>query len=286
MSSRLLDYVQKATEFDPAGTLLPFNIGMARVGWLKPSFAEELNTWPELFSVRPRGVGVTGEFETADQRSLAIGEAVEGLASAGYIQGWRNEQVDVLEYFGALPSFHIERAATRYFGITVYGVHLNGLTVRDSQPCMWLARRASSKAIDPAKLDNLAAGRVSRGQTPASTLIKEAFEEAGMPEALAKQAKSAGATHTCHEVPEGLHDEIVFVHDLILGADFTPVNQDGEVSEFVCQPIAGVMQMLDDAPEQFTTDAALVIVDCLIRRGYLTPARKDFVELMRALRVR
>ncbi len=285
MTSRLLEFVQHATAFDPAESMLPFNIGMARVGWLKSSFAEELNTWPELFSVRPRGVAIIGDFDSAEHRSTAIGEAVEALASAGYIQGWRNEQIEVREHFGAEPQFHMERAAGRYFGITVYGVHLNGLTVRDGQPHMWLARRAATKNIDPLKLDNLCAGRISRGHTVASTLVKEAAEEAGISEALVRQAKTAGATHTCHEVERGLHDEIVFVHDLIAPADFQPQNQDGEVAEFRCTPVTEVIHLLDQTPDQFTTDAALVIVDCLIRRGYLTPERADFVDLIRAMRV-
>lgn len=285
MASRLLEFAQHATEFEPAEAMLPFNVGMARVGWLKSSFAEELNTWPELFSVRPRGVGVIGEFSSADQRSAALGEAVEALASAGYIQGWRNEQVEAAEYFGAEPRFHIERAASRYFGITVYGAHLNGLAVRGQQPHMWLARRAAGKDIDPGLLDNLAGGRVTRGHSPFGTLVKEAWEEAGIAEEVAKQAKSAGATRTCHEVERGLHHEIVFVHDLILPVEFSPQNQDQEVSEFRCAPIGEVIHMLDAAPEQFTTDAVMVILDCLVRRGYLTPARADFLDLVRTLRV-
>jgi isopentenyldiphosphate isomerase len=284
MQKRLLEFVQNATAFDPAETLLPLNVGMVRVGWLKSSFAEQLNNWPELFSVRPRGVGIIGEFDSADHRSAALGEVIEALATAGYIKGWRNEQISVAESFYAEPQFHIERAATRPLGITVYGSHLNGLTVKNSQPQVWLARRAASKEIDPGLLDNLAAGRIARGYGPFDTLVKEAGEEAGIAEAAAKTAKCAGATRTCHETAEGLHAEIVFTYDLILPDSFTPQNQDGEVAEFICMPIGEVITLLDSDPAQFTTDAVLVMVDCLIRRGYLAPARDDYLELIHAMR--
>ena len=45
------------------------------------------------------------------------------------------------------------------FGITAFGVHLNGL-VRgaDGTLGMWVARRARSKATGPGKLDQMVAG--------------------------------------------------------------------------------------------------------------------------------
>jgi 8-oxo-dGTP pyrophosphatase MutT (NUDIX family) len=253
---------------------------------VKSSFAEQLDNWPELFSVRPRGVGIIGDFDSPDHRSVAIGEVIEALATAGFIKGWRNEQVSVAESFYAQPVFHVERAATRPLGITVYGAHLNGLTVRHGRPCVWLARRAADKDVDPSRLDNLAAGRIARGHTPRSTMIKEAWEEAGVPETLAQHIKSSGATRTSHDTAEGLHAEIVFAHDLIVPDDFTPANQDGEVAEFLCVPIDDVIRMLDSNPEEFTSDAVLVMVDCLVRRGYLTAARHDYLDLIAAIHPR
>ncbi len=284
MEKRLLEFVQNATAFDPAETLLPLNVGMARVGWVKSVFAEQLNNWPELFSVRPRGVGIIGDFETADRRSAALAEIIEALATAGFIKGWRNEQISVGETFYSDPVFHVERAATRYLGITVYGSHLNGLTVRGGQPHVWLAKRAANKDVDPNLLDNLAAGRISRGHGPFDTVVKEAWEEAGVAEDLAKHAKGAGATRASHETPEGLHAEVVFNYDLILPEGFAPKNQDGEVADFMCVPVTEVIAMLDRDPAQFTADAALTMVDCLIRRGYLDAARGDYLELIHAMR--
>lgn len=276
-------FAQGASLFDPADSLLPFNVDGVLAGWMKPAFAERLREWPEHFSIRPRGVGLLGHFASAEQRSAALAEVVEVLAAEDAIQGWRGELVTVAESFYAPPLFDIERAASRYFGLTMYASHLNGLVERDGELRMWIAQRAGSKAIDPGKLDNITAGRIARGYTPRQTLVKEAWEEAGIPGEIAHGAKSSGAVRCKYAVDEGMHHEVMFVHDLRLPADFTPKNQDGEVSGFECHSMAEVMRMLE-SPAQFTVDAALVIIDCLIRRGYIASDRDDYLELIHAMR--
>lgn len=280
----LSDFVAAACTFDPADSLLPFTVDGVLAGWMKRSFAERLEDWPEYFSVRPRGVGMLGHFETPEHRSAAIAEVVETLAGQGAITGWRGELVTASEGFYTPPLFHIERAASRYFGLTMYSSHLNGLTARNGEPCMWIATRAANRPIDPDKRDNLAAGRIPRGLMPFETLVKESGEEAGIADELARTAKGAGAVRSKREVEEGLHNEIIFVHDIILPESFTPTNRDGEVASFECLPIAEVMAILEREPEIFTVDSAVVALDCLIRRGYFKSDREDYLEIIHAMR--
>ena len=284
MSKSLAEFVEHACTFDPADSLVPFTVDGVLAGWMKRSFAERLEEWPEYFTVRPRGVGMLGHFETPEHRSAAIAEVVESLATQTVIAGWRGELVTACETFYSPPLFHIERAATRYFGLTVYASHLNGLTIRHGEPYMWIGRLADNKSIDPGKLDNLAAGRIARGLTPFETLVKESFEEAGIAADLARSAKGAGAVRCKREVEEGLHNEIIFVHDIILPESFVPANQDGEVAEFTCTPIAELVRLFEKKPDSFAVDAALVALDCLIRRGYLVSDREDYLDLIHALR--
>lgn len=279
----LAAFVKAATLFDPAESMLPFTVDGALVGWMRPAFAAHLENWPEHFSVRPRGVGLVGGHITADARSAAIEQVVESLATAGVISGWRNETVAVAESFYAPPLMHVERAASRYFGFTVYAAHLNGLTMRDHRLHMWIAKRAASKAIDPNKLDNVTAGRIARDLSAQQTLVKEAHEEAGIDTAQIANANSAGAVRCKYEVSEGLHHEIMFVYDIMLPADFTPQNQDSEVANFNCYSIPEVIELLQ-MPDRFTADAALVIIDCLIRHGYLGPEHEDYLNVIHALR--
>ena len=284
MPKTLHDFVTNACLFDPADAMIPFTVDSVLAGWMKRSFADRLNEWPEYFTVRPRGVGMHGHFETPEHRSAAIAEVVESLASETVIAGWRGELVTVAESFYAPALFHIERAASRYFGLTMYAAHLNGLTARNGEPHMWIARRADTKAIEPGKLDNMVGGRIARGMTPHTTLVKESLEEAGIPGDVARTAKGAGAVRCKREVDEGLHHEIIFVNDIILPESFIPRNEDGEVSEFMCLPVADVMRRIETMPETFSVDAALVILDCLIRRGYLAAEREDYLDIIHALR--
>lgn len=270
--------------FDPADSLLPFTVEGVLAGWLKRSFAERLREWPEVFSVRPRGVGMLGNFETALHRSVAIAEVVETLATETVIGGWRGELVTVAESFYSPPLFHIERAASRYFGLTMHASHLNGLTSRDGELHMWIAQRADNKSVDPGKLDNLVAGRIARGMSPFETLVKESFEEAGISPELARTAYGTGVVRCKREVEEGMHYELMFVHDILLPENFLPQNQDGEVSGFQCVPITKMLERLEENSDEFTVDAALVVLDCLIRRGYCTSERNDYLEIIHALR--
>ena len=284
MQRDLDTFVQAACMFDPADSLLPFTVEGVLAGWVKRSFADHLREWPDFFSVRPRSVGMLSNFETALHRSVAIAEVVESLATETVITGWRGELVTVAETFYSPPLFHIERAASRYFGLTMYASHLNGLTTKNGEMSMWIARRADNKSVDPGKFDNLAAGRISRGMSPFETLIKESYEEAGISPVLAATANSTSVVRCKREVEEGMHHELMFVYDIILPENFKPQNQDGEVSGFQCVPITTMLERLEESPDEFTVDAALVVLDCLIRRGYFTSERTDYLEIIHALR--
>ncbi len=282
----LLDFVRSACNYDPTEDLIPFVADGALLGWVKPSFAEKLKDWPEVFYVRPRGVTLSNDFPDAGRRSAVLAEVCETLATEGILLGWRNEPVTVAETFYAEPVFFIERAASRLFGLMSYASHLNGVTVRAGVPHMWVARRSLSKAIDPDMFDNLVGGRIACGMTPLETLRKECLEEAGIGPELAQTARAAGVVRICREVDEGVHREQIFVHDLHLPADFEPNNQDGEVSDFVCLPISDIIERLDalDGSGEFTADAIVVMLDYLVRHGFLTSERSDYIEILKAIR--
>jgi 8-oxo-dGTP pyrophosphatase MutT (NUDIX family) len=137
---------------------------------------------------------------------------------------------------------------------------------------MWIAQRSAGKAIDPGLFDTLVGGGIASGLSVRQTLIKEAWEEAGIMPALAQAAVAAASIRVCREVPEGLHAEVIHGFDLMLPADFQPVNQDGEVAQFRRLSLDAVARELDgDAP--YTVDAARVAIDCLLRRGAIAPAQ-------------
>ncbi len=151
---------------------------------------------------------------------------------------------------------------------------------------MWIARRSLGKSIDPGLLDNLVGGGIAAGQSVASTVVKEAWEEAGIPARLAASAACAGAVHVCREHPDGLQRETMFVHDLWLPDDFVPACQDDEVAEHRVVPLQAAAQLIahDEGADVFTADAALVILDCLLRHGAIPPDAPERGALEQLLR--
>lgn len=257
------DLVRAARRFDPA-VHVPFLCEGARVGWLRKAHAQRLAAWPEVFKSDARGVRLAESLDHPAARSKAVADVIGALHQAGTITGWRNERYAVVTAFDAPPLLHIERAAARFFGTTTYAAHANGYCGSGVECEMWLARRAASKPIDPGMLDNLVGGGMSAGVPPLQTIVREAWEEAGIPESLARKAVAAGTVDLLREVPEGVQSEVIFAFDLELPREFMPHNEDGEVAEFHRCSLPEVSGILNGAG-RITLDASLVIVAFLER---------------------
>ena len=192
------------------------------------------------------------------ERSAQIQAAALLLRERGAVVGWRDERyrceqpvAEPTLAFGA-ELFQLERAAFRFFGLMSRAVHVNGLRA-DGQ--VWCGRRAPHKAIDPGRLDSLAAGGLGAGEDILDCARRELFEEAGVPSALVTALIARGAVRTRRAEPEGWHDEVLHVFDLLLPDDFVPANQDGEVSEFVLLAPPVLRARLDE----LTEDAAAAL---------------------------
>ena len=284
--SDLLGFVRAAcTHASVAGRelpALPFYVKEHAVGWLRPSFADQLRRWPHVFEVNPAFVTLRAKPETPQGRTAAMAEVTRDLAKDGIIRGWRDELVSISHHYAAPELMRVERAATRHFGMMSYAAHLNGFTRIGGMVHVWVARRSPDKAVDPDKLDNLVGGRISAGLSVDETVRKEAWEEAGIAPALLAGVNCLGAVRVEYSVPEGLHREILFVHDLWLPPEFKPANQDGEVSEIRRMPLEDVMQNL--LTGDFTLDSGAVMIDALLRMGAVIPEDSQYLDLLRLLK--
>ncbi|HEY2629402.1 MAG TPA: NUDIX domain-containing protein, partial [Usitatibacter sp.] len=110
----------------------------------------------------------------------------------------------------------------------------------------------------------------------------EAWEEAGITPPLLSGLDCVNAVRVEYSVPEGLHREILFVHDLWLAEDFKPVNQDGEVAEMKCMPVEEVIAAI--LAGEFTLDAGVVMIDGLLRLGAVPPEDPSYLELLRLMK--
>src|SRR6185437_13408149 len=102
---------------------------------------------------------------------------------------------------------------------------------------LWIGRRAPDKRVSPGKLDNMVAGGIGFGHGVFETLAKEAGEEAAVPAPLIAGAVAVGALGYRLEMPQGMREDVLFVYDLEVPADFVPRNTDGEITEFMLLPV-------------------------------------------------
>ncbi|KAJ2148523.1 hypothetical protein EV180_001143 [Coemansia sp. RSA 518] len=181
----------------------------------------------------------------------------------------------------------IERASAANFGVRTFGVHINGI-VRNAETgelSMWIARRSATKSMWPGYLDQVVAGGMGNGIGLTETVVKECYEEGGIPAELARTATCAGTIQYFTETDQGLQPETQFVYDLELPNDFVPRPQDGEVQEFNLWPIPEVIERIK--LKQFKPNSAMCIVDFLIRRGYITPENEpDYLEIIDNIHVK
>lgn len=232
---------------------------------------------PVLVGGQPAGYALPGHARqaaqhgaTIDQEGLHIPPAAlqpiaHALAHAGVFR-WRDEAFDVRARPGGPVLGQIDRGALPILGIAATGVHLNGL-VGDR---IWVAHRAPDKLLDPGKLDHLVAGGVPAGHDPAQTLVKEAQEEAALPEPLARQARPVATIEYAMERPEGLRRDTLHCFDLELPPEFEPRPLDGEVARFELWPLTHVLETVRQT-DRFKFNVNLVLIDLFLRRALIPP---------------
>jgi 8-oxo-dGTP pyrophosphatase MutT (NUDIX family) len=193
-----------------------------------------------------------------DVRSAQLQAALEVARMQGLLSGWRSERFSFWAHANAPHFLSVERSGFRFLGMMSHAAHINGFT---SQGHVWCGRRALSKATDPGMLDNVTAGGLPTGESVLDCALRELEEEAGItglaPDALVHR----GTIRTARTEPQGYHDELLHVFNLVLPMDCVPANRDGEVSEFLCLPPAEVLARI--ARGEFTADAAATLAQGL-----------------------
>lgn len=265
----------------PQGRYRSFVVDGNPVGWIDDARARRLAAFADVFVVDERQIRFVDDIVRPEVRTEMMGRVARALAAEGHLSAWRSERYAVVREFGDAPCFELERCAARYFGIRTFAAHINGLVRADEDVCMWLGRRSSHKAVDPGLLDNVVGGGIAAGASIEATVIKEAWEEAGIPQAVAAEAQPAGALRICRAHPRGLERETVYVHDLWLDPGFTPKGIDGEVVEFRLETVAAAARLITNrnGNDVVTADASLVIADYLLRCDRIAAGTSDYVAL-------
>lgn len=277
-----LDHIARCNAHD-LSKFVPLIADGEIAGRIRRDRLVHLEQFPDVFSLSDEAVRLADGLETYDDRTAAVEMVVRFLFENGALTGWRGEPYPVGGNWGGPHAFEIERAASPFFGARAYGVHINGFVRSEDGIHMWIARRADDRPVCPGMLDNMIAGGQPVTLSLKENVIKEAGEEAGVAPELAATAIPTGAVTYCAESEVGLKPDIMFCWDLELPADFTPVNTDGEISEFYLLPAVEVMATVD-ASDDFKFNCNLVIIDFCIRHGILPPEHPDYENILRGLR--
>lgn len=277
-----LDRIAECNEWNPEHFRW-FVVDGCRVGRVRQALVPRLADFPGVFEIEAEAVTLHPRLETFAARSVEMARVVKALVDDGIVQGWRSENYPVTRSYAEPPFLQMERAAIPHFGVRAFGVHLNGYVRGDGGIRMWIGRRAKDKHTYPDMLDNMVAGGQPIGIGLRENLIKECGEEAAIPREIAERAVPVGAITYCMEAPDGLKPDVQFCYDLELPADFTPRNTDGEIAEFYLWPLAQVAEIVRDTRE-FKFNCNLVVIDFLVRHGFIPPDHADYVAICQGLR--
>ena len=240
------------------GARLAFCLGPQQVGWVKPDLAGALRG---MAGITRHGNAVV----LADPADLpAIARAAAGLGFGRV----RTEMFDVRATPSGPVLTTIDRGALPAFGIAAQGVHLDGLVRRPDGLHIWIGKRAANKALDPGKFDHIVAGGISSGMSAWDTLIKEAGEEAAMPQALLASARQHATLSYALDRPEGLRRDVLHCYEVELPADFVPQPADGEVEHFTLWPLRDVLTAVRTT-DDFKFNVNLVLTALFLRHGLL-----------------
>ena len=274
------DHIRSCNNYDPS-RVVPLTAGGARIGLLRRDNAEALRRFSDVFTVEEHRVELVTRGDVAAV-SRAVDAVVDNLVEERRVPKWRNETFDAAPRWGAPPVFRLDRGAVPFFGTRAYGVHLNAYLRQGENLSLWVGRRSPNKQIAPNKLDNLVAGGIGNEHGVRETLLKEGEEEASVPASVMSQAISAGAVSYRMETALGIRDDVLFVFDLEMPADFVPKNRDGELVHFELMPVSTVLERIRETSD-FKFNVNLVILDFAVRHGLLRPDDPEYLDVATGL---
>jgi Domain of unknown function (DUF4743) len=274
------DHIRSCNNYDPS-RVVPLTAGNARIGLLRRDNAEVLQRFSDVFTVAEQRVELVACGDVVAV-SRAVDAVVDALVAERRVPKWRNESFDVAPRWGAPPVFRLDRGAVPFFGTRAYGVHLNGYLRQGETLYLWVGRRSPVKQIAPNKLDNLVAGGIGNEHGVGETLLKEGEEEASIPGSLMSRAISAGAVSYRMETRLGIRDDVLFVYDIEMPADFVPENRDGEIVHFELMPVLAVLERIRTTSD-FKFNVNLVILDFALRHGLLSPDDPEYLDVATGL---
>jgi 8-oxo-dGTP pyrophosphatase MutT (NUDIX family) len=288
-------------------------------GYMLPSVVERLQILTRNHVDLRKHFGIRGE-----NRSLIVGQKAEGgsaaqavnaafeaftrsalsaLRPAEEIGGFRpmfkgiaGSKRELLRVQGAIynEAVYIDRFVSPLFGLIGKGVHMTVFTRNldtDEVEKIWVARRSPHLVTFPNKLDSSVAGGIADNDSPFTTVVREALEEASIPlEFSEKHVQEVGfvsyisntATNSYGE-PGLIVPTVLYCCDMQVDDEMVLKPNDAEVRSFAKMTVVEVKRaMMND---EFKTNSAGVMVDFFVRHKIITvETDKDYAAIVARLR--
>ncbi|MCP4996633.1 MAG: DUF4743 domain-containing protein [Gammaproteobacteria bacterium] len=276
-----LKHIQLLNRHEP-GQYIPFIVDGLQVGLVRPVFARHLKKWPAVFAVEPSALRLVADGDMAE-RSRQVATVLSQLVTDGLIPRLLGENYTATSGSREQGVLLLDRVAAPYFGIRAFGQHINGFVREAGEIKMWVAKRSADRQNFPGRLDNMAAGGLPYELGYQENLLKECWEEAGIPAEMAGKAVPVGAITYNLDTERGFKPDTLYCYDLELPLEFQPRCTDGEVESFSLKPVKEVLALVRDGDE-FKPNCSLVVIDFMIRHGFITPEDPEYPAVVNGLR--
>ena len=259
-----LNDLRASANTPPLRPRVPLWAGESIIGSVEPDFLSQTALQPFLYGreqlLKEEQSSSLG-WRLLGDVSTSLNQLAKALNSANLGGAWRGEQLAVHDQLGHLKGT-VERAAVRLLGIATRAVHL---AARTADGRHWVQQRSLTKANDPGLWDTLMGGMVSSADTIQSALERETWEEAGLRLDQLNDLARGGVLAIRQPARDGNGAGYV-VEDIdwftcTVPDGVLPVNQDGEVAQFVLMTSGEVMAAMQRG--EFPTEAALILIEVL-----------------------
>ncbi|KAF5023882.1 hypothetical protein F66182_4041 [Fusarium sp. NRRL 66182] len=269
-----------APDHRPHGFILPATVSL--MPW-SSAFTIDHSDRTVTLCAPPEGSALTAHANSSFQET--VDEAIDN----DLFPILHKEHSEYFRIVGAASFVQVERFAAPLFGIATRGAHLTGY-VRgdDGQVSIWVARRSRHLFSYPGLLDSTVAGGVKASDSPLACIKAESAEEACLPPDLVSSHVEPTGVITLANIDERselFHSDIIYVFDLEMPTHVVPRPGDDEVDEFVLMECSEVVRRMLEG--EFKPNVCPVMIDFLVRRGYITKENEgDFEDICRRLRRR
>lgn len=226
--------------------------------------------WPNCWAIDDQKRTLSlAECNDIDERTSLFSSTLKELHRSGASSKLDAPMGEMLPIYGpgGKHILDIDRAAAILFGTVSYGLQMLAYTKTEQGLRYWVPRRAKNKRSYPGMLDNCVGGALNTGETPLTCLVREASEEASLPEEYVRQHAIPYGVVSYHMATDGNGEEghqpqVMHVYHIELAPDLIPTPSDGEVEKFELMTLEAVQTALMDS--EFKTNCAATWLSYLI----------------------